>query len=178
MIQRFGRVNRKRKKGICVCHVFNESNEKDRFIYNQAVVSRTLDVLQESVGERCGGLIHERDLQGLIDQVYPYWEEAQQKQYDFIYQALSQGILHGLSPLTYSEQREEEYYKQFDGVKVLPVSLCKRYNDYCGEQRFVKADSLLVSIRESRLYALLKEGGISQDLFVFGTGGSDGAAER
>lgn len=175
LIQRFGRVNRKRKKEICVCHVFNESNEKDRFIYNQAVVNRTLDVLQKGVLEQCGGLIHERDLQSLIDQVYPCWEEVQKKQYEFIYQALSHGILHGLSPLTYSEQREEEYYKQFDGVKVLPVSLYKRYDDCCREERFVKADSLLVSIRESRLYALLKEGSISQDIFAFETGGSDGA---
>lgn len=178
LIQRFGRVNRKRKKGICVCHVFDTSYEKDRFIYNQVIVQRTLSVLQEEVKDKCDGFIHERSLQFLIDQVYPHWEEEQEEQYKFIYQNLSQGILHGLSPLTYNERREEEYYKQFDGVKVLPVSLYKRYDDCCREQRFVKADSLLVSIRESRLYALLKEGSISQDLFVVEAGGGDGASQN
>lgn len=162
LIQRFGRVNRKRKKGICLCHVFLENNEKDKYIYNQEVVKRTLNVLTTDVMEKCGGLIHEKDLQSLIDKVYPYWEEKQRKEYEDTYQNLSQGILYELSPLTYSEHREKDYYDLFDGVKVLPSSLCERYQHYFEQQRFVKAESLLVSIRESRMYALLKEDGIDR----------------
>ena len=162
LIQRFGRVNRKRKKGICLCHVFLESNEKDKFIYDQAVVKRTLDVLTTDVVEKCGGLIHEKDLQSLIDKVYPCWEEKQRKEYEETYRDLSQGIFYELSPLACSEKREKDYYDQFDGVKVLPSSLCERYQHYFEQQRMVKADSLLVSIRESRMYALLKEGDIDR----------------
>ncbi len=173
LIQRFGRVNRKRKKGICLCHVFDKSNDKDQFIYEQAVVCRTLSVLQNEVINKCGGFIHERDLQSLIDKVYPCWEEKQQQKYELTYTMLSQGIFHGLSPLSDNLQREEEYYRQFDGVKVLPASLRERYRHYCEEQRFVKADSLLVSIRESRMYALLKEGYVEQDCLVFSKEVSD-----
>lgn len=162
LIQRFGRVNRKRKKGICLCHVFLESNEKDKFIYEQAVVKRTLDVLTTDVVEKCGGLIHEKDLQGLIDKVYPCWEEQQRKEYEVTYRNLSQGILYELSPLASSTKREKDYYDQFDGVKVLPSCLCERYQYYFEQQRLVKADSLLVSIRESRMYALLREDGIER----------------
>ena len=162
LIQRFGRVNRKRKKGICLCHVFLESNEKDKFIYDQAVVKRTLNVLTTDVVEQCGGLIHEKDLQGLIDKVYPCWEEKQRKEYEVTYRNLSQGILYELSPLACSTKREKDYYEQFDGVKVLPSCLCERYQHYFEQQRLVKADSLLVSIRESRMYALLKEDGIDR----------------
>lgn len=162
LIQRFGRVNRKRKKGICLCHVFLESNEKDKFIYDQAVVKRTLDVLTTDVVEKCDGLIHEKDLQYLIDKIYPCWEEKQREEYEETYRDLSQGIFYELSPLAYSEKREKDYYEQFDGVKVLPCSLCERYQHYFEQQRIVKADSLLVSIRESRMYALLKEEGIER----------------
>lgn len=162
LIQRFGRVNRKRKKGICLCHVFLESNEKDKFIYEQAVIKRTLDVLTADVVEKCEGLIHEKDLQGLIDKIYPCWEEKQRKEYEVTYRNLSQGILYELSPLACSMKREKDYYELFDGVKVLPSSLSERYQYYFEQQRFVKADSLLVSIRESRMYALLKEDGIDR----------------
>ena len=34
LIQRFGRVNRKREKGICPVVVFKEANKTDRYIYN------------------------------------------------------------------------------------------------------------------------------------------------
>ena len=167
LIQRLGRVNRKRKKGICICHVFNESNDKDRFIYEQAVVERTLSVLLADVVNRNDGYIHERELQGLIDKVYPCWDEQQRQKYDLTYQSLSQGILNNLSPLAYNVKSEEDFYKQFNGVKVLPVSLRERYRHYCEEKMFVKAEGLMVSIRESRLFSLLNEGSIEQDLFVY-----------
>lgn len=126
------------------------------------MVKRTLDVLTTDVVEKCGGLIHEKDLQGLIDKVYPCWEEQQRKEYEVTYRNLSQGILYELSPLASSTKREKDYYDQFDGVKVLPSCLCERYQYYFEQQRLVKADSLLVSIRESRMYALLREDGIER----------------
>lgn len=43
LIQRFGRVNRKRRKGICLCHVFRGRNKPDKFIYrDDSVIERTL----------------------------------------------------------------------------------------------------------------------------------------
>lgn len=166
LIQRFGRVNRKRQKDICICHVFNTRNDKDKFIYEEAVIMRTLTVLSE-IAKKQDGYIHERDLQQLIDIVYRNWEEKQKKDYETTYQALSKGILTQLKPLVYNEKNEEDFYKQFDGVKVLPTSLQERYQYYLDAKLFVKADGLLVSIRESRLYSLLKEGDIENEAFFY-----------
>lgn len=166
LIQRFGRVNRKRKKGICICHVFDIQNEKDKFIYNETVVSRTLDVLCE-IEKKDGGIIHERDLQEYIDEVYPNWEEKQKEDFDVTYQMLSLGIANRLLPLTYDDKSEELFYKQFDGVKVLPVCLMRQYQHYLDTYQFIKAEGLLVSIRESRFFALLKDDDISKESFYY-----------
>lgn len=166
LIQRFGRVNRKRQKGICLCHVFDTQNEKDKFIYNEAVVSRSLEMLSH-IEKEDNGIIHERDLQEYIDKVYQDWEEKQKEEYDITYKMLSLGITNRLIPLTYDEKSEELFYKQFDGVKVLPVSLLQQYQKCLDSYQFVRADGLLVSIRESRFFALLKDGDVSKESFYF-----------
>lgn len=172
LIQRFGRVNRKRKKGICICHVFETQNEKDKFIYNETVVSRSLAVLCKIEKEE-GGVIHERDLQVYIDTVYPDWEDKQKVDYDITYSMLSLGIKNRLSPLTYDDKSEELFYKQFDGIKVLPVCLMRKYQQYLDTYQFVKAEGLLVSIRESRFFALLKDDEINRESFCYTKMGSD-----
>lgn len=166
LIQRFGRVNRRRNKGICMCHVFEESNDKDKFIYDKTIVARTLTVLSK-ITEQQSGYIHEKDLQLLIDAVYQNWEKKQKKDFEITYQMLSEGILARLTPLAYSEKNEESFYQQFDGIKVLPTSLKQHYQNYLDTGQFVKADGLLVSIRESRLYSLLKEKEIENEKIFY-----------
>lgn len=166
LIQRFGRVNRKREKEICICHVFDTQNEKDKFIYNQAVVSRSLEVLSE-IEKKENGIIHERDLQKYIDKVYPDWEEKQKEDFNVTYKMLSIGIANRLSPLTYDDKSEELFYKQFDSIKVLPVSLKPNYQQYLDTHQFVKADGLLVSIRESRFFALSKDNEVYRERFCY-----------
>lgn len=99
LIQRFGRVNRKRQKGLCVCHVFDTQNEKDKFIYNEAVVSRSIEILHK-IEEKDEGIIHEKDLQAYIDKVYPDWEDCQKEDFDITYEMLSLSIRNRLKPLT------------------------------------------------------------------------------
>lgn len=43
LIQRFGRVNRKRKKGISEVFIFTRGSEQDKYIYDAHLVARTLD---------------------------------------------------------------------------------------------------------------------------------------
>lgn len=166
LIQRFGRVNRRRKKGRCVCHVFTERNDKDKFIYSVEIIKRTLSALR-MIEEQDAGIVYESGLQKYMDFVYPRWEERQQKDFDITFRALSTFINEHLSPLYYDEKREEDFYKQFDGVKVLPIGLVSIYNRYLQQKQFVKADGLLVSIRESRLSQLLQNGGVCKESFCF-----------
>lgn len=164
LIQRFGRVNRKRKKGLCLCHIFKESNEKDKFIYNQDIVKRSIEAF-ESLGEHA--IIHENEIQKLIDFVYPDWEEQQKLEYENTYNALWIGINNRLRPLHHEDSSEEDFYKQFDGIKVLPVALVSQYTELLKQHQYIKADGLLVSIRESRFAYMFKNGDVFSQRICF-----------
>ena len=156
LVQRFGRVNRKRKKGLCFCHVFRMQNEKDKYIYETGIVSHTIHVL-ENINN---SVIQEKNIQQMIDEVYPSFSEQQQKEYDMTYTGLKIGIENRLQPLHYDEKSEEDFYNQFDGIKVLPISLLERYKNLIEQKQFIKAEGLLVSIRESRFCFMFKNGDI------------------
>ena len=63
LIQRFGRVNRKRQKGICDVCICREGGENDGFIYSTERVQRTLQAFAPV------DILHESEIQNLIDTV-------------------------------------------------------------------------------------------------------------
>ncbi|MBN2777291.1 MAG: CRISPR-associated helicase Cas3' [Bacteroidales bacterium] len=157
LIQRFGRVNRKREKGICPCFVFKERNDKDKYIYqNSAVIDRTLDVLK-----LFSKSISEKELQYAIDYVYPRWDENDFLEFQTIYNSLTESI-NLLSPFVYSQKSEEDFYKQFDGIKVLPIKCEKEYLNYLSSYDFIKAEAMKVQISKSRFASLLNAGVIKK----------------
>ncbi|MEN6619257.1 MAG: CRISPR-associated helicase Cas3' [Rikenellaceae bacterium] len=162
LIQRFGRVNRKREKGICPCIVFKERNKIDSYIYpNQEVIDRTLEVLSWFTEG-----IQEKELQKAIDYVYPTWNEKDKEEYDFIYQALNE-LIKNLSPFLYSPKSEEDFYKQFDGIKVLPIRNESQFKDFLNEYEFIKAESLKVQISKKRFAWFINKGVIERRIYVF-----------
>jgi len=166
LIQRFGRVNRKGKKGICDCFVFRERNEKDSYIYtDEEVINRTIEAL--SAIEKQGGIIEECALQKTINDVYPEWNEKSQTEYNQTLTYLRYAVFNELSPLKYNKEKEEAFYEQFSGVKVLPICALKEYAERVEACRFVKADSLLVQITEKRFIGMLKQGGVEKEKLVF-----------
>lgn len=166
LIQRFGRINRKRKKGICSCYVFSERNDKDKFIYtDEDVLFRTIEVLK-NIEKKNDGIVYEREWQEAIDYVYPKWNKKEKKDFEDTKLYL-QHSLHDLKPLDYSDMREENYYKQFGGVKVLPISLIEEYRKYVDNGQFIKAEGLLLSIRESRFIGMLRNNEIEKSQFFY-----------
>jgi len=148
LIQRFGRVNRKRKKGIAPCYVFSERNKNDKFIYSDAIIESTLQVLQ-TIEIQNNGIIREQELQQFIDIVYPNFNKEQQQEYDITYKYLKASV-ENLSPFIHSREREEDFYKQFDGIKVVPVELEKEYREFLEAFNFIRAESLKVQISKRR----------------------------
>ncbi len=165
LIQRFGRVNRKRQKDICPCHVFDTANDSNKYIYDNKIIEKTLQVLKQI--ENNGSVIHENELQGFIDFVYPCYTEEQQTEYDRTYDALHHCVAESLLPLSYDEKTEDDFYKQFDGAKVLPVSLSQKYEHYMLERQFIKASGLLVSITKRRFAGLQSQGDIYRMSFAY-----------
>lgn len=178
LIQRFGRVNRRRKKGICDCFVFAERNDKDKYIYSDAkVIERTLKVLEQCT-QVDDGKISEAALQRMIDDVYPEWNTEQAKQYADMLALMESFVENHLTPLTDFPQKEEEYYKQFDGVKVLPVGNITDYQHRLDNRAFIQADSLLVSVTKRRFNALFRTGSIYKHKMYFEKDGKEELEDR
>lgn len=173
LIQRFGRVNRKRTKGICNCVVFKERNDSDKYIYkNSAVIERTLSILKEKQLEN-DGVIKEEELQEMIDSVYPNWEKEEKEEFDNILSLFSHFIKNELKPFCHNQRREEDFYSQFDGIKVLPASLEEEYAQLLEKNHFIKAENLKVSITTKRFMGLKSNQGIIKDRKVFEKKGTE-----
>ena len=170
LIQRFGRVNRKRKKGVCPVVIFKESNKTDKFIYNMDLVSRTLEVFKKILLEQ-NGIVEECNLQDYIDYVYPCWDEKSKKIFENTYHELKFTVENLLIPLLHSKKKEEDFYKQFDGIKVLPIRFKERFENYLSVYDFIGAERLKVQIRKNKFAQLIRdnEENLYKTSFVFET---------
>jgi CRISPR-associated endonuclease/helicase Cas3 len=148
LIQRFGRVNRKREKEICECIVFKQYNHADEYIYNTEILKKTIAVLSK-IEKQDGGIINEGTLQSIIDEVYPKWEERDKEEFDQQYQYLTEA-LHLTSPMFKNKHTEEDFYRQFDGIKILPQSMRETHKSCLENFDFIGAESQKVQIRKNR----------------------------
>jgi CRISPR-associated endonuclease/helicase Cas3 len=168
LIQRFGRVNRRRKKGICDCVVFKKANETDSYIYNSEIVSKTLQALDQIIIEN-QGVIDESLLQKAIDFVYDIWNEDDKKEFDTKYKFLKDA-LDLLSPMLKDRHGEDAFYKQFDGIKILPQSYKSEFEQNLDKFDFISAESLKVQIRKGRYMGWKGSDNIRSDAYAFSGG--------
>ncbi|QEC69323.1 CRISPR-associated helicase Cas3' [Panacibacter ginsenosidivorans] len=168
LIQRFGRVNRKREKGICDCIIFKDSNKEDKYIYNPETVAKTLKAFENIIKEH-QGIIDEALLQSAIDFVYCDWDENDRKEFEDKYQYLKDA-LQILSPMFKNKHTEEDFYSQFDGIKILPQSKKSDFEGHLNGFDFITAESLKVQIRKGRFMSWLKGQNIKKDIYAFDRG--------
>lgn len=171
LLQRFGRVNRHPKNGIyrtpCDCIVFAERNEVDRFIYkNEEIIKRTLTALRDMESQN-SGVVAENELQKYIDQVYPDWATENKEDFDRVYNLLKVDVINNLSPFIYDAHREEDFEKQFNGIKVLPSKLKTEYRELMEANKFIRAESLKVSITKQRFASLINKDEVLHDRIAF-----------
>jgi CRISPR-associated endonuclease/helicase Cas3 len=76
-----------------------------------------------------------------------------------------------LIPLLHSKKKEEGFYKQFDGIKVLPIRFKERFENYLSVYDFIGADRLKVQIRKNKFARLIRdnEENLYKTSFVFET---------
>lgn len=168
LIQRFGRVNRKREKDICPCYVFSNNNKSDYYIYDKQLIEKTIEVFQENQATN-NGVIDENDLQKYIDKVYPDWSEESLEIFNFIYKMLKESV-ENLTPMLHSKQKEEDFYKQFDGIRILPQSLKQKFEDYLDNYDFINAENLKVQIRSNRFLQFLNSNSIRKETYFIDKG--------
>ena len=114
------------------------------------------------------GIIKESKLQYYIDLVYPSWDRNDQDIFNQTYNLLKNATGQ-LYPMLYSKNNEEDFYKQFDGIKVLPSSLRERFIDCLKNFDFIGAERQKVQIRKNKFAQLRNENdnNLLQEKFIF-----------
>jgi CRISPR-associated endonuclease/helicase Cas3 len=156
LIQRFGRVYRNRKKKYNEygnVYVFTKADEATNLIYNEIIEGENYQII--SLTLECLERLNERPLDysaicSNVDSVYgKLYQNSILKVFHERYYRL-QNI--SLKPMNDYSTEAEQYFEQFDGIKVLPSSLSNKYESYICAQRFVDADNLLVNLSERKLF--------------------------
>jgi len=154
LIQRFGRVNRKRRLNLAPVHVFTEPSD-GQGIYEPGLVRKTLDMLMR---EADGQAIDEGTIQDWLDAIYQgqsltKWEA----EYSRTATEFREAFLDSLCPFNANPELEEAFNRLFDGLEVLPAGLKEEY-EHLHQDRPLEATEILVPVSWRRWYALRKAG--------------------
>lgn len=154
LLQRFGRINRRMKKTSAPVIVFRQPND-GQSVYDAALVQATLRVLEKHVNE----IIDESQVSNWLDEVYTDELISQKwlKEYDESYQSFERSAIATLYPFQSDKALEEEFYRAFDSIEVIPDAML---NDYISlaEEDPIRSSELLVTLRWGQ-YAMLKNKG-------------------
>ena len=152
LIQRFGRVNRTGKKGICDVCICREGGENDKYIYSTERVNRTLDAFAAV------DILHESKIQELIDTIYgDGYDTKEQEIFDNARMVFSQS-LQNIVPFIEDRSRQEEFISLFKSVEVVPADYEDEFLRRIEAKEFYEAMAYVTSISEQQFARLHKEG--------------------
>ena len=153
LIQRFGRINRRRLKEWAPVCVFTEPAD-GQGVYEDDLVQAALAVLAKNADQ----MIDEERISDWLDEVYqgPI-AERWNKGYQQAYEEFEGACLLTLRAFNSNEQLEEAFYRAFDSVEVLPVALEPTYQQLM-EDEPLEASQLLVPLRWGQFFRLRAEG--------------------
>jgi CRISPR-associated endonuclease/helicase Cas3 len=156
LIQRFGRVNRKgwEVHRISPVYVFSEGSEKDRYIYDEKLVSRTLDNLDTVE------LVEEDIIQGLVDNVYKDGYTGKDKEDFDIVQRQFKQFQNQIVPFIHDKRGEEEFYSLYKSYEVVPLQYKLEYLEEIERGRYLEAISYFTSISLGQYKKLERENNV------------------
>ena len=156
LIQRFGRVNRKMKKGICPVYVFSKGSDYDRFIYDPEIVRRTLDILSGM------DLLYEWDLQKAVDLVYSDGFGEEQKEFELTLKMFTD-VLDEMIPLNNYDKSESDFYKLFDSIEAIPVQFLTEVKIALEEGNYFEIMKYTLTLSKGQYHKLRHEDLISRE---------------
>ena len=155
LIQRFGRINRSRRykaPNLAPVHVFREPRN-GQIIYNEALVQRTLTILDREADK----FVDESAIGWWLDEIYHGDIEAQwRRDYAKAAQEFEDVCIRKMRPFQSDTALEEEFYKAFDSIEVLPESLADEYRRLRDGEP-IRAGELLTPISWRRFMGLTKQ---------------------
>ncbi|MQL50698.1 CRISPR-associated helicase Cas3' [Desulfofundulus thermobenzoicus] len=142
LVQRFGRVNRKRRVALAPVNVF-VAPARGEGVYSSELVEKSLNILEKNANGRA---VDESLVQTWLDEIYTgevlnRWENG----YEQVAGEFRRAFLDTLRPFDSDDALEEAFARLFDGVEVLPAVLWEEYRAL-REQRPLEASQLLVPI--------------------------------
>ncbi|MDE0468072.1 MAG: CRISPR-associated helicase Cas3' [Candidatus Poribacteria bacterium] len=159
LIQRFGRINRKGKKGLCDVHISKEGGEYDKYIYSTEKVERTIKVFA-SVGD---DNLQESEIQRLIDKVYS--EGYDEKEEDTFIKAkrMFDRHLQDIVPFIEDAKGRKEFNELFKSVEVVPMCYEQEYLAEIDTRRYYEARAYIAQISYNQFARLKKEKQINEN---------------
>lgn len=149
LIQRFGRVNRRRLKEWAPVFVFTKPDD-GQMIYDLRLIAGAIEILKDNHEKT----IDEESVSNWLDRIYhgdilDEWRIRYQKSYkDF-----KDNCIGTLKPFSSSETLENMFYKAFDSIEVLPSCFEEAF-DSMWDENPLEAAQLLVPIRWRQLQIL------------------------
>lgn len=154
LVQRFGRINRRRKmKTLALVHVFRLPADGQK-IYDPRLIARTISILDRENGRP----VDESAVGLWLNEIYS-GEIACQWQRDYASSGadFELACVRSMRPFAADSGLEDQFYRAFDSIEVLPESLLDEYLLLMDETPILAAE-LLVPISWGRYHALAGQG--------------------
>lgn len=158
LIQRFGRINRRRLKKWAPVHVCTEPND-GQHVYLAELVLKSLEILKRNDGK----IINEEEISNWLGEIYQgQVAERWDREFNQAYNEFAAGCLCTMRAFDVKESLEELFYRAFDGLEVLPADLESEYETFLRENEPLEASQLLVPLSWRR-YNMLRRKGMARD---------------
>jgi CRISPR-associated endonuclease/helicase Cas3 len=165
LIQRFGRVNRRKNecgvpKKIREVFIFSKGSENDRFIYDEQIVKKTLEVLSNF------DLLYEYMVYDAVNEVYAKGFGDKKNEFEDT-RSLFKQIIGDMVPFKNSNRKESEFYDLFDSIEVVPELYRSEYLDCIENKRIFDAMRYCLRLTNGQYHKLLNEGRIDYEKAIF-----------
>ncbi|RKU27585.1 CRISPR-associated helicase/endonuclease Cas3 [Candidatus Poribacteria bacterium] len=159
LIQRFGRINRRRKKGICDVHICKVVGDNDKYIYSTDKVERTINAFTSVANDD----LQESIIQSLIDEVYSEgYDEKEEAKYKKAKQ-LFERHLQDIVPFIEDSKGRTEFNELFKSVEVVPMKYEQEFSTEIEARRYYEARAYIAQISSNQCARLNKESKISEN---------------
>ena len=157
LIQRFGRINRKGKKGICDVYICKQGGESDKYIYSTDKVERTKNVFASV------DVLHESKIQNLIDDVYrDGYDEKEQDKFKRAKRMFEQH-LQGIVPFIEDTSGRDEFENLFRSIPVVPIMFKDTYLEHIKAKEYYEAMAYVAQIHDYQFARLRHEDQLNKD---------------
>jgi CRISPR-associated endonuclease/helicase Cas3 len=150
LVQRFGRVNRKRTKEVSEIFVFSKGSASDKYIYDQKLVDNTIKTLRDT------DILTESKIYHAIETVYADGFGKSEKQFRDTKDQFRK-VIENIKPFKHSNLKETDFYDLFDSIEAVPFKHKLEYLELIKGDQFIEAMKFTLPLPIKQYQKLEKE---------------------